>query len=117
MSGATRHHQACVKLHIALVALIAVQQRIGIDLATRAWTLGWQRQASKDCDLAHDKRQRLTESNELESTLPKGSHWTGRWVIGIGGSATACLYIRYDDNGAIMNRVVAKDSHRHEQTA
>jgi serine/threonine protein kinase len=109
-SGRIKYHVACVKLYIALVTLVAVQKRIGIDHTTQARTLQWQVEVGKDCDLALHGQQTLAKDYGLESALPQGSHWTGGWLIGSGGFGKAYLYVQHDDNGTIKNRVVAKDS-------
>jgi serine/threonine protein kinase len=116
-SGRIKYHVACVTLHIALVTLVAVQKRIGINRATQAWTLQWQLAASEDCDRAHNEQQTFAKTYELESALPQGPRWTGGWLIGSGGFAKAYLYVQHDDNGAINNRVVAKDSDHWEDAA
>lgn len=108
-TGVTKHHKASVELYIALIALGAIQKRIGIDQATQDWTLGWQLEVGRDCGRAHDERQRLTNKHKLESALPRGAHWTGGWVIGSGTFAKAYLYVQHDQNGTTTNRVVAKD--------
>jgi serine/threonine protein kinase len=109
-SGCIKYHVACVRLHIALVAFVAVQKRIGIDRTTQAWTLQWQEEVGKNCDLILDGQQTLAKDYGLEGALPQGSHWTGGWLIGSGGFAKAYLYVQHNDNGTITNRVVAKDS-------
>jgi serine/threonine protein kinase len=114
-SGRIKYHVACVKLYIALVTLVAVQKRIGIDHTTQARTLQWQVEVGKDCDLALDGQETLAKTYGLESAFPQGSHWTGGWLIGSGGFAKVYLYFQHDDNGTTTNRVVAKDSdHRND---